>query len=179
VLVGFSNLSSTHFANAGYAFRFGTDSPGTTRAAIIFKQGEDYYYKDFASPPGSAVNRWGDYSAAVVDPANDLDMWTIQEYAQMRLDQNAQQDNSSSRWSTWWAKVCGPNVSYVVTTNAGVGGTATGGGSYACGSSVTVTATPSSGHTFANWTEGGNIVGPSYEAESSNNTLAGAALRDD
>lgn len=180
VLLGFTNLSSTHLANAGYAFRFGTDSAGTMRSPVIFKSGEDYYFKDYAQPPnGSGGNRWGDYSATVVDPTNDIDMWTIQEYAQMRLDQNAQQDNPSSRWSTWWAKVCGPNVSYVIVANAAVGGVTSGGGTYVCGSNVTLTATPNSGYAFVNWTEAGNIVGSSYEAEASNNTLAGGAVRQD
>jgi hypothetical protein len=179
LLLGFSNFSSTQLANAGYAFRFGSDPPGTMRAPVIAKQGEDYYFKDFADPPGSGTNRWGDYSAAVVDPANDLDMWTIQEYAQTRLIQDARQDNNDSRWSTWWTKVCNPNISYVIATIAGTGGTTSGGGTYLCGSNVTLTATPDSGHMFANWTEGGNIVSTFYEAESSSNTLVGGAVRQD
>jgi hypothetical protein len=170
VLLGFSNFSSAHLANAGYAFRFGTDAPGTMRTPVIFKQGEDYYHKN---------DRWGDYSHTVVDPANDLDMWTIQEYARMRIIQDAQQTSENCRWSTWWAKVCNPNVSYTIIANAGTGGTATGGGTYGCGSNVTLVAIPDSFHTFANFTEHGNLVGTFYEAESGSNTLAGGAVRQD
>ena len=51
-------------------------------------------------------------------------------------------------------------ISYTVTTssNPSAGGTTTGGGSYSCNSSVTVTATPSSCYQFVNWTENGNVV---------------------
>lgn len=53
-----------------------------------------------------------------------------------------------------------PN-SYTVTVSANppAGGTVTGGGSYDHGASCTVTATPNSGYTFSNWTDGsGNMV---------------------
>ncbi|MGD0058381.1 MAG: protease pro-enzyme activation domain-containing protein [Verrucomicrobiia bacterium] len=41
------------------------------------------------------------------------------------------------------------------------GGIASGGGSVTCGSSVTVSAAPSEGYSFVNWTEGGAVVGTS------------------
>lgn len=101
VLLGFSNLAGTHFARAGYTFRAGTDTAGTMRDPLIFKEGEDYYSKEFSGDR----NRWGDYSHTVVDPSNDLDMWTIQEYAAQRLVQDSQETTNNSRWGTWWAKV--------------------------------------------------------------------------
>jgi len=52
-------------------------------------------------------------------------------------------------------------ISDTITVNAGTGGTASGSGTFACGSSVTVTATPDSCHTFTNWTEGSNVVSTS------------------
>lgn len=42
-----------------------------------------------------------------------------------------------------------------ISVSSGPGGTATGGGTVADGSSVTVTATPNAGYTLMNWTEGG------------------------
>ena len=45
-----------------------------------------------------------------------------------------------------------------VSANPANGGTVTGGGTYNQGASCTVTATASSGYTFTNWTEGGNVV---------------------
>ena len=43
----------------------------------MLKSGEASYFKDF----GTGDNRWGDFTATVVDPVDDTSMWTIQEYA--------------------------------------------------------------------------------------------------
>ena len=48
-----------------------------------------------------------------------------------------------------------------VSSNPLIGGTTTGGGTFAQGSSVTVTAIPNAGYTFANWTDGVTIVSTS------------------
>ncbi|MEM1000925.1 MAG: T9SS type A sorting domain-containing protein, partial [Bacteroidota bacterium] len=49
---------------------------------------------------------------------------------------------------------------YTVSTSSAPsnGGSTSGGGTFASGTNVTVTATPASGFTFSNWTEGGNVV---------------------
>ena len=54
-------------------------------------------------------------------------------------------------------------VSYTVAVSASptAGGTVTGTGTFASGSSQTVTATPNSGYTFANWTANGSLVSTS------------------
>lgn len=58
------------------------------------------------------------------------------------------------------ALVANFTLSLVVTlsSNPSVGGVTTGAGSFTPGASATVTATPNSGYTFENWTEGTNIV---------------------
>jgi hypothetical protein len=105
MLVGFSQFSSNQFASAGYALRLASDPAGTTRDPNIYKLGEDYYHKTF----GGSRNRWGDYSATLVDPSNDRDLWTLQEYAQQRVpagkDPTAAGNANVCRWGTWWAKV--------------------------------------------------------------------------
>ncbi|MDR1563929.1 MAG: polysaccharide deacetylase family protein [Oscillospiraceae bacterium] len=53
---------------------------------------------------------------------------------------------------------------YTITATAATGGTVTGGGSYALGANVTLTATPNSGYTFDGWYEGGSKI-PSAGAE--------------
>lgn len=52
---------------------------------------------------------------------------------------------------------------YAVTTSStpAAGGTTTGGGNYASGTSATVTATPTVGYAFSNWTVGGAVVSAS------------------
>jgi len=73
VLVGYSRFSAAQYASANYAFRAASDPPNTLRTDTVLKVGEAPYYKTF----GGGYNRWGDYSNTVVDPVNDLDMWTI------------------------------------------------------------------------------------------------------
>ena len=50
------------------------------------------------------------------------------------------------------------NYTVAVSASPSNGGTVAGGGTFASGSSDTVTATPNSGYTFANWTENGTVV---------------------
>ncbi|HEX7958006.1 MAG TPA: hypothetical protein VF508_13745, partial [Pyrinomonadaceae bacterium] len=102
VMLGFSEFESDDYADAGYAVRLAADAPGTMRDPVIYKEGEDYYEKTFGSPR----NRWGDYSHTVVDPSNDRDLWTIQEYAATRVGTGT--GINDSRWGTWWAKVTAP-----------------------------------------------------------------------
>lgn len=54
--------------------------------------------------------------------------------------------------------VQGINYSITLSSSPTIGGTTTGGGTYASGVSRTVTAIPNTGYTFTNWTEGGNVV---------------------
>ena len=53
------------------------------------------------------------------------------------------------------------NYTVNLSASPATGGTASGGGSFANGSSVTVTASPSKGYEFVNWTEGGKEVSKS------------------
>ena len=93
VLVGYTRFAKDQFASANYSFRRATDPVNTMRADTLFKDGEGPYVR-FAT----GRNRWGDYSNTVVDPNNDLDMWTIQQYA-------AKPVGESGRWGTWWKRV--------------------------------------------------------------------------
>jgi hypothetical protein len=93
--VGFSRSDASKFAEAVAAGRLGTDTAGTMSAITVLKAGEDSYYKVFSGNR----NRWGDYSATVVDPADDLTIWSLQEYAATSVGSGASDD----RWSTWWA----------------------------------------------------------------------------
>lgn len=98
VLLGYACFSANTFASACYSFRDSGDAANTLRDSVLLKSGEQTYFKTF----GGGQNRWGDYSAAQVDPVNDLDFWTLQEYASSPdfpfVDNN-------DRWGTWWGKV--------------------------------------------------------------------------
>ena len=98
VLVGFSEFESDDFIDAAYAFRAGTDPPGTMREPVTLKDGEGPYYKT-----RGGLNRWGDYSGAQVDPSDDLSLWTVQEYPRIPTGRG----DGSGRWATWWGRVGG------------------------------------------------------------------------
>ena len=90
MLIGYSRFSASQYASANYSFRSGSDPHNTLQSDTVLKPGEATYYKDF----GTGANRWGDFSNTVVDPLNDTDMWTIQEYA-----------GTSNNWGTWWGRI--------------------------------------------------------------------------
>ncbi len=96
VTIGFSRGDATRYVQGVFAGRESTDAAGTVGAITVCKAGEDSYLKDF----GSGV-RWGDYSATVIDPVDDLSFWTIQEYAETDVGPNPNDD----RWGTWWCLV--------------------------------------------------------------------------
>lgn len=93
-LVGYSVFSSASFASAGYSYRLARDVLNTMRTPQIFQVGQAPYVLDY----GQGEIRWGDYSNTMVDPANDIDFWTIQEYA-------AHLSAGVSQWGVAWAKV--------------------------------------------------------------------------
>jgi hypothetical protein len=101
-LVGYSSFSANQFASAAYSFRAAGDPLNTMRSSLDFKAGEASYVKRFTG----TRNRWGDYSNTVVDPLNDLDFWTIQEYAGTPAGGGC--SSNCDRWGTWWAKVSPP-----------------------------------------------------------------------
>jgi hypothetical protein len=91
--IGFSGSSSTEYAGGFYTV---IRPPYVAAEPVaLLKSGEDPYFKDF----GKGVNRWGDLSATVVDPTDNVTFWTIQEYAWTR-----DPVSGVSRWGTWWGE---------------------------------------------------------------------------
>jgi hypothetical protein len=106
VLIGYSRFSATQYASANYSFRAAADPLNTLQADYVLKAGEAPYYKTF----GAGLNRWGDFSNTVVDPVNDINMWTIQEYA-------ATPSGGSDRWGTWWGRIDPISVPTITVTS--------------------------------------------------------------
>jgi uncharacterized protein (TIGR03437 family) len=98
-LIGYTRFSANDYASAMFAIRTPTDPLSTMQPGVLLKAGESTYVSPGAR---SGSNRWGDYSATVVDPANDLDLWTIQEYAA------TPPSTRTGAFGTWWAQVSGP-----------------------------------------------------------------------
>lgn len=101
VLIGFSRYSSNQYVSANYAFRAFNDPVNTIQTEHAFKTGEDSYWKQQTNSTPYR-NRWGDYSATCVDPLNDGDFWTVQEYSTPHVGALT---NLSGRWAVWWGSV--------------------------------------------------------------------------
>lgn len=79
VVIGFTGTSENQFPSA-YAVVGATNAQGVTAFGnlMLLKEGvADYERLDGADPPR---NRWGDYSATVIDPSDPLSFWTFQEF---------------------------------------------------------------------------------------------------
>jgi len=92
--IGFSGSSSTEYAGAFYTIV--RPASGAAEPVASLKAGEAPYFKILGT---GTKNRWGDFSATVVDPSDDTTFWTLQEYAQ-----TPDPVSGESRWGTWWGK---------------------------------------------------------------------------
>jgi hypothetical protein len=96
--VGFTGSSTTEYAGGYYTV---IRPPYAAADPVsLLKSGEAPYYKTgqtMGIPGGDTENRWGDFSATVIDPTDDMTFWSLQEYAQ-----TPDPATGSSRWGTWW-----------------------------------------------------------------------------
>lgn len=76
IAVGFSKSSSTAHPGLGFTGRIPSDPLGTleTPATIFTGAGSQ------TGGPANGGNRWGDYSALVLDPADDCTFWYVNQY---------------------------------------------------------------------------------------------------
>jgi hypothetical protein len=95
VAMGFSGSSPGEYVGGFFTARAASDNAGMMQAVVPLKEGEASYYKILRGTD----NRWGDYSATVVDPSDDTSFWTLQEYAKA----------PSSTWATWWGLIGAPS----------------------------------------------------------------------
>ena len=89
--IGFTGSSPTEYAGGYYTIVW--PSTGTADPVSLLKSGEAPYFKTLSG----TSNRWGDFSATMVDPTDGTSFWTLQEYAQL--------PDTRSRWGTWWGKI--------------------------------------------------------------------------
>ena len=94
--IGFTHFSTTSHPNCGYALHMHTDANDSLELPFDYRHGQATYYKTF----GGSRDRWGDYSATMLDPNNLIDFWTIQECS----------SSTTNYYDTWWAyfKPCNP-----------------------------------------------------------------------
>jgi uncharacterized protein (TIGR03437 family) len=99
-MVGYTRFSAGDYPTAEFSYRVASDPLNTMQPDHAFKQGESTYISNGSR---SGMNRWGDYSMTLVDPTNDLNFWTVQEYAA------TPPQNRSAAFGTWWAQVMAPS----------------------------------------------------------------------
>ena len=95
-MVCFSESSPANFVEMRAAARHGSDSPDTIQSSVLVatSAGE---YDDF----GSSLNeRWGDYSACVVDPDDDATFWIANEVVHV-----GRSIGDDARWGTRIARM--------------------------------------------------------------------------
>jgi uncharacterized repeat protein (TIGR01451 family) len=108
LLLGYSRFSPNEYPSVAYSFRRDTDAIDELRGEVVLKAGDTNY-----NVPIFGQNRWGDWSATMVDGGNDVDLWTIQEYAAAH-----EPASGDSRWGTWWGRVSPPGDLAITSTDA-------------------------------------------------------------
>ena len=161
----YATLTAT--ANTGYEFQGwsdgSTENPhqvlvtgNATYTATFSTSGSTYYnVSAYVSPAGSGtVNGTGSFPAgttitltAVANSGYVFDHWNDGSTTNPRTVTV----NSNMSFTAYFT-----SGQYTITANASpaAGGTVTGGGSYPYGASVTLTATPNSGYSFLQWSDG-------------------------
>jgi Concanavalin A-like lectin/glucanases superfamily len=74
--IGFTTSSPVNFIDAGISGRYRTDASGTTQPFSLATAASTTYSPSSDSNPF----RWGDYTQTVVDPLDDMTMWSFVQY---------------------------------------------------------------------------------------------------
>jgi hypothetical protein len=77
--MGFSVAGVNEHINAGTVGRLANDAAGTMRSPLLYTASSTAYNPP-GDPGGTSGRRWGDYSFTCLDPADDMTMWTIQQF---------------------------------------------------------------------------------------------------
>jgi len=75
-----SYIGTGQYVGALMSGHLATDLPGVTQPAYLLDQSTFGYFPSTASPDGMTPERWGDFSYTSVDPADDMTLWTVQEF---------------------------------------------------------------------------------------------------
>ncbi len=75
-VIGFTTASAVNFIDCGVAGRYRTDAAGTLQPFTLATAASTTYAPAFDASPF----RWGDYTQTVVDPLDDMTMWSFVQY---------------------------------------------------------------------------------------------------
>ena len=83
-VIGFTQAGAPSGATPAYTGRLASDAAGTMAGVpgtgVTLFGVTTHNYNPASDPGGASGRRWGDYSFTVVDPIDDMTIWTIQEY---------------------------------------------------------------------------------------------------
>lgn len=94
VMLAFARSDPGRSVQGAVTTRTALDAPGFMEPVLTVKLGEALYLK---TTDGNVL--WGNFSSTMVDPIDDISMWTLQAYAAPDVGPNPEDD----RWGTWWA----------------------------------------------------------------------------
>ncbi len=97
VLLGYSRFSTDSYPGGYYSYHSELDVFSSLRPVSQLVGGE----APFAREDPGGTTYWGRYNSGAIDPVNDTDLWTLQQYA-------AQPQGTAGRWGLWWARVTPP-----------------------------------------------------------------------
>jgi len=80
VVIGYTCSGPSLAASACVSVGSTTGGMTTFDPPLVLRTGAGYYWRDFSDPPDAERNRWGDYSATVIDPVDPCTFWTFQEF---------------------------------------------------------------------------------------------------
>jgi cysteine-rich repeat protein len=103
--IGYTQSSATECPGVWYVSRLSTDPPGTFGAPVQARAGPGFY--DSFSTPNP--DRWGDYSATVVDPTDDC-FWVANEFAWSSATANSEWATFIAGFCTTMQPVCGNGI---------------------------------------------------------------------
>ena len=122
--MGFSTASATNSVDVGISGRYSSDALGTLQSYQLATTSSTNYTP--AADAGPNPRRWGDYSQTVVDPLDDMTMWTFQEYCNntgtygvraVQLKAPAPVTPNTIGTNCYWA--CKNNIAHCYATCAG------------------------------------------------------------
>jgi uncharacterized repeat protein (TIGR02543 family) len=148
--VSYTVSSATVYPSIRYACRTPADTPGTLGPEAELQAG--------SASQTSTTSRWGDYSMISIDPTDDCTFWPIHEYY------TTTDPPGCSATACWHTRFGFFKLIYTLSINpmptngnitSSPAGINCGSGGSTCSAdfsgTVTLTATPSTGYTFAGW----------------------------
>ena len=153
-VVGATVAGPSDYANAAIAGRYASTAPGA-----LFSPVQATNYAEAYNLQTDGVQRWGDYSQTVVDPSDDMTLWTFQEFT-----------SGPNRWAVRATQLKAPPPAPVSTMT-----------SITCTANrvVDVTVTGNAGTNFAGYFDpGADAGGPGYTRRLAVSSTGGVTISD-